>query len=145
MNHFSCLALSVRLALFEALFMTVKEFASRAQLHHQINVMLVIVRFEVLYDVWMVNFLKQIDLIHHMCQIFLRHLVFVEHFYRYFELRVFLVDSLVHFAKGTLAKYGLINVVGLFQLVHTGQNMHLRCLFSLFYRDVVLLMITLDQ
>ena len=120
MNYFSCLALSIRLALFDALFMTVKEFTSCAQLHHQINVMLVIVRFEVLHDVWMVNFLKQIDLIHNMYQIFLRHLVLVQHLYRHLELRVFLVDSLVYFAEGSLPKYGLINVIGLFQLMHTG-------------------------
>ena len=59
-----CLLLGVWLTLLDALLMIIKQLSSCAQLHHQVQVVLVIVGLEVLYNVGMVNFSKEINLIH---------------------------------------------------------------------------------
>ena len=57
-DDFSRFALCIRLALLELRFVTVKELSARAELHDEIDVMLVVVSLKVLDDVWVVNFLK---------------------------------------------------------------------------------------
>ena len=69
----------------------------------------------------------------------------VEDFDGDLELWVFLVNALVYFAEGTLAQDGLINVIGLLQLVHTGHHMDGGRLFRRLDRNVVLFVAPLDQ
>ena len=125
------LLLGVRFSLLDVLIVGIKKLAARAQLHHEVEVLLVIVRFKILDDVGMVHFLKQIDLIHDVCQIFRRHLVLVEHFDSDLELSVHLVNAFVHFAEGALSKHMSIYFILHLELVNTGRHMNCRRLLGL--------------
>ena len=93
--------------------------------------MLVVVRFEVLHDVGVVHLLKQIYLIHNVCQILRRHLVLVEHFDSDLELRVHLVNAFVHFAEGALSQHMSIYFILHLELVNAGRHMDCRRLLGL--------------
>ncbi len=85
------------------LVMIIEKFTACAQLHNQIEVVLIIIGFKVLHNVGVVYFFEQINLIHHVFQIIARHLVFVQYFHRHLEFRVFAVNSFVDFAESTFA------------------------------------------
>lgn len=68
-NDICGLALCVGFSLLEEGFVAVKQLTTRAKLHNQVDVMLVLVGLKVLDNVWMINFLEQVDFVHHMCQV----------------------------------------------------------------------------
>ena len=104
--------------------MGIKKFAARAQLHHKVQVLLVIISFEILNDVGMVHLFKQINLIHDVCQILLRHFMLIEHFNGNLKLIIHLVYTFVHFAECALTEDMSIYLILHLELVNTGRHMH---------------------
>ena len=104
--------------------MGIKKFTTRAQLHHKVQILLVVVSFEILNDIGVVHLFKQINLIHNVCQIFLRHLMLIQHFDSNLKLIVHLVNTFVNFAKGALPKDTSIYFILHLQLVNTSCHMH---------------------
>jgi len=137
-------AFSIRLSFFDAVFVTIEEFASRAQLHDQVQVVLVIVRLKVLDNVGVVNLPQQINLIHDRRQIFRRHFVFAEHFDCDLVFWAIPIYTLVNFAKCTFSENVTVNVVALFQLMDTGGDVDFGGLLSLLEVQMMLSMASLN-
>jgi hypothetical protein len=131
MDNFRSSTLSIRFSLLDVRLVTVKELATSAHFHDQVEVMLIIVRFKVLDNIWMVYLLEEIDLIHDVSQVFRRHFMFVKDLDSNLELRVLLIDALVNFSKCTFTNNCLIDLILLFELVDTGSDVHSRRLFFL--------------
>ena len=102
--------------------------------------MFILIRLEVLDNVGMVNFLQHIDLVHHMLQILLRHLVLVQNLDGDFKFWILLIGGPVDFSECALAKHLRLNFILRLQLGQVGVNFDLGCLFVVFHHNVVLLM-----
>ena len=124
-DYFSGFLFSVGLSLLDVFVVAIEELASSAQLHHEIEVMLVIIGLKVLDDVGMVDLLQKIDLVHHVSKVLLRHLVLVEHFDSDLEFAICLVCALVDFTEGTFSKDMPIDVVNLLKLCDTSGHSNL--------------------
>ena len=82
--------------------MIIKKFASRAQLHDKVKIVLVIVGLKVLYDVWMVYRIENLYLSHDLFQAVLKG-DFVEDFDGYERALVFFSVGFVDLAEGPSA------------------------------------------
>ena len=144
LDHLRGHALSVRFTILDAFIMAVKKFTSRAELHDEVQVVLVVVGLEVLDNVGVVNLLEQVNLVHDRGEIFGGHLVLAEHLDCDLVLRVASVDTLINLTKGAFPKDMAIDIVDLLELMYTCLDFNLRCFFSLFEHNMVLVMATLD-
>ena len=118
-------ALSVRFTILDAFIMAVKKFTSRAELHDEVQVVLVVVGLKVLDDVGVVDLLEQVNLVHDRCKIFGGHLVLAEHLNCDLVLWTLPVDTLVNFAEGTFSEDMAIDIVDLLQLMYTCRHVYL--------------------
>ena len=137
-------ALCVWSSIFDAFIMAIKKFTTCAELHDEVQVVLVVVGLEVLDNVGVVNLLEQVNLVHDRGEIFGGHLVLAEHLDCDLVLRVASVDTLINLTEGAFPEDMAIDIVDLLELMYTCLDFNLRCFFSLFEHNMVLVMATLD-
>ena len=125
LDHYCSHALSVWFAVLNAFIMAVKKFTSCAELHDEVQVVLVVVGLEVLDDVGVIDLLEQVDLVHDRGKIFGGHLVLAEHLDCDLVLWTLPVDTLVNFAEGTFSEDMAIDIVDLLQLMYTCRHVYL--------------------
>ena len=65
-NHLCSMFFSVGLTLFDALVLGIEELSTSAKLHHKVQIVLIVVGFKVLNDVWMVDLSEQINFVHNV-------------------------------------------------------------------------------
>jgi len=110
-NHVGSELFRVLLSLFLKLLKTVEEFSTRAVLHDQIQVLHVVVRFEVLHNVGVVQLLQDAHLVHDFCEVFWAHFLFVDYLNSHVETLVFLVDGFEDLAESACAENIAVDIV----------------------------------
>ena len=124
--------------------MAVKKFTTCAELHDEVQVVLVVVGLEVFDNVGVVDLFEQVNLVHDRGEIFGGHLVLAEHLNCDLVFRVLSVDTLINFTKGAFSEDMAIDIVDLLQLMYTSLDFNLRSFFTLFEHNMVLVMATLN-
>ena len=108
-----------------------EKLRTRHILHDQVDVLLIVVSFVILDDIWVIKWVQNVDLFHDAVDI-VSQFDFVQHLDSNLEITVMLILSLEHTSKGANSKHlsFRIDMIVLFQLMHTLLFVALACLES---------------